>query len=108
MGRERAVSGSASTPSLDARVRLYQSQESPHLLGFADLVIDGAFIIKGIAIRTAKDDPSHQTVMFPSRKGTGQRADQYFDVAHPITPEAHQKAKELILEKYREAAHGNA
>jgi len=78
------------------------------LLGFADLVIDGAFIIKGIVIRAAKDDPSHQMVMFPSKKGSGQHADKYYDIAHPITSEAHQKAKELILEKYEEAVHGNA
>src|SRR5437763_671501 len=106
MGKERTASNAG--PSLDARIRLYQSEQNPMLLGFADLVIDGAFVIKGIVIRASKDDPSSHMILFPSKKGTGANSEKYFDVAHPITTEAHQRAKELILEKYEEAVHGNA
>lgn len=106
MSKERstAIEG----PSLDARIRLYQSEQNPTLLGFADLVIDGSFIIKGIVIRASKEDPANHFVLFPSKKGTGSNSDKYYDIAHPITTEAHQRAKELILEKYEEAVHGNA
>lgn len=103
MTRERTAG-----PLLDAKVRIYRSEQNPTLLGFADLVIDGAFVIRGIAIRRTKANPGEQFVSFPSRKGSGENADKYFDVAHPITAEAHQRATEIILERFREAANGNA
>ena len=108
MSQTNGLPQSIAHSTLDAKIRLYQNQENPNLLGFADLFIDGAFVIRGIAIRSSKEDPANRFVSFPSRKGSGQASDKYFDVAHPITPEAHQRAKELILEKYEEAVHGNA
>ena len=95
-------------PRLDARVRLFQNAQDPTgLLAFADLVIDGAFVIKGICIRAGKSDPSSPFLSFPAKKGTGEAKDRYFDIAYPITAEAHHLAKEIILQKYREAVGGN-
>ena len=95
-------------PKLEAKVRLYKNAEGDTgLLAFAELVIDGAFVIKGICVRAGKPDPSIPFLSFPVRKGSGEAKDKYFGVAHPITTEAHQRAKEIILEKYRKAAAGN-
>ena len=95
-------------PKLEAKVRLYRdAQGRAELLGFADLVIAEAFVIKGIRIVAVKGEegtPGEPFISFPSRKGTGQ--DKYFDVAHPITAEAHQRAKEVVLEAYQLAAGG--
>ncbi len=92
---------------LDARVRLHQNARGKReLLGFAELVIGGAFVIKGISIVRAKTDNGDRTepfISFPSRKGTGQAADKYFNVAHPITAEARRMANDLIIKAYREA-----
>lgn len=91
-------------PSLDAKVQLYKSPNGQNgLLGFADLVIAGTFVIKGICIRAGKADPSSPFLSFPAKRGTGDAQDRYFDIAFPITAEAYQQAKVLILEKYREA-----
>ena len=70
-------------------------------MGFADLVIAGTFVIKGICIRAGKADPSSPFLSFPAKRGTGDAQDRYFDIAFPITAEAYQQAKVLILEKYR-------
>lgn len=95
---------SIEVPNLEAKVQLYRNSQGQNgLLGFADLVIAGAFIIKGICIRTSKADPATPFLSFPARRGTGEAQDRYFDIAFPITAEAYSKAKELILEKYREA-----
>ena len=95
----------ASFPSLDARVRLFHSGGGKsELLAFADLMISGAFVIKGIRVVAVKagEKLSEPFISFPSRKGSG--GERYFDVAHPITTQAHQEAKEIILRRYREAA----
>jgi DNA-binding cell septation regulator SpoVG len=92
--------------TLEAKIRLYhETQGKAELLGFADLVIGEAFVIKGIrivAVKNAEGERGEPFVSFPSRKGAGQ--DKYFDIAHPITPEAHQRSKEVILAAYREAS----
>jgi DNA-binding cell septation regulator SpoVG len=95
-------------PKLEAKIRLYQNTSgATGLVAFAELVIDGAFVIKGICIRADKSEPSNVFLSFPARKGSGETKDKYFGIAHPITTEAHQRAKELILGKYREAASAN-
>jgi len=97
-------------PKLDARVRLFQDEEGK-LLAFADLVIDGSFIITGIRVMMGepKDDkPGGPFIAFPSRKGTGTHEGKYFDIAHPITAEAFQEARRTVLEAYRKARAGSA
>ncbi len=100
----------SSLPEMEARVRLYHgSSEEKGLLGFADLVVAGAFVIKGIRIVMAKpkeDRPGGPFISFPSRKGTGGGQDKYFEVAHPITAEARAAAQDLVLKAYEEARQG--
>jgi DNA-binding cell septation regulator SpoVG len=89
---------------LECKVRLFNSvQGNREVLGFADLVIAGAFVIKDIGIIRTDARP-HPFLSFPSKKGTGQGEGKYFDVAHPITSEAHKKATELVLAEYEKAA----
>lgn len=99
---------------LDARVRLFKGEPPAEegrreLLGFADLVIDGAFVINGIRIlmgRATADKPAGPFIAFPSRKGSGPAQGKYFEVAHPITAEARSAAKEAVLCAYRRACAG--
>ncbi len=105
----------ASLPSLRTTVRLYQGPQSPNqraeLLGFADLVIAEAFVIKGIRILAGKageDKPAGRFIAFPSRKGGGSAQDRYFEVAYPITAQARQAVKEAVLKSYEEQARAGA
>ena len=93
-------------PEVEAKVRLYHDEgERSDLLGFADLAIAGAFVIKGIRIIMSKpreDKPGGLFISFPSRKGSGAAQEKYFEIAHPITAQARQVVKEIILKAYEE------
>lgn len=94
-------------PSLETTVKVYHDANGSHeLLGFADLVIGGAFVIKGIRILMGKPKdgkPGGPFLSFPARKGTGASQDKYFEVAHPITASAREAAKQSVLRAYQEA-----
>lgn len=84
-------------PKLEARVRKYldQSDRPTKILAFAELMIADAFVIKGIRILKPINDAPF--VVFPAEKGRGATADRWFDVAHPISPEARKAAVEAVL-----------
>ena len=96
-------------PSLVAKVRPYHNhnqnaQGNSELLGFADLIIGGAFVIKDIRIvKSLAEEGKQPFVSFPSKKGTGTGEGKYFDIAHPITADAYRTACEMILRTYKEA-----
>ena len=94
-------------PKLDARVRPYQdpSDRPTKLMGFAELIIADAFVIKGIRVlKKAEPGNDEPFVVFPAEKGKGATADRWFDLAHPVTAEARTAAIALILEKYRQVS----
>jgi stage V sporulation protein G len=98
------MESSGSVPGLAARVKVFRDDSGKAtLLGFADLTIAEAFVIKGIRILATKEDggEGRPFVSFPCRKGP---QDKYFDVAHPITAAARQRALDVILASYGEAA----
>jgi DNA-binding cell septation regulator SpoVG len=101
----------AMTPQLKTRIRVYPAagKGKADLLGFADLTIGGAFVIKSIRImqlnpERAGGEVGDPFIAFPSRKVASEGEDRYFDVAHPITSEAYRAAADLILAKYQESA----
>jgi DNA-binding cell septation regulator SpoVG len=102
----KSAASDASTPvlpSLEARVKLYRSETGQNqLMGFADLIIGGAFVIRGLRI-LRKTDEEGAFVAFPSRRGTGEQQDKYFEVAHPITAEARAAVAEIVIEGFKEA-----
>lgn len=100
------MTGNNGVPRLEAKVRLYSGSNNgkADLLGFAELVIAGAFVIKDIRILQSKDKGKGGVfVSFPSKKGTGDRESEYFDIAHPITIEAYDKARQAIVEAFDRA-----
>ncbi|MBU1213485.1 MAG: SpoVG family protein [Alphaproteobacteria bacterium] len=100
------------TPELATKVRVYHAEGKgkADLLGFADLVIGGAFVIKSIRILRVNPEKAGGEVCapfisFPSRRsGRSEEEMRYVDVAHPITSEAYHAAAKLILDHYRQAA----
>jgi DNA-binding cell septation regulator SpoVG len=100
-------------PSLDAKVRLFHDPSRPesNLLGFADLTIGGAFVVKGIRILMGqpKDDkPAAPFISFPAKRGAGDTQDKWYDIAHPVTSEAYQAVRESVLKAYERASRGRA
>jgi len=95
-------------PELQPKVRLYhEAKGNRELLGFAELVIGGSFVIKDITIVRAKQNGNgagQPFVSFPSKKRSDANGDRWFDVAYPITAEAYRLASEAILNAYQEAA----
>ena len=94
-------------PKLETRIRLYSGPNNggkADLLGFAELTIGGAFVIKDIRILLSKEKGKGGVfVSFPSKRGSGGHESEYFDIAHPITVEAYDKARKSIVEAYDKA-----
>lgn len=101
-------------PRLKTTVRLFSPEPGApggDLLGFADVTIADAFVIKGIRILMGKasaDRPAGPFISFPARKGTGKLEGQYVDIAHPITTEAYHAVRDSILAAYAKASGGQA
>lgn len=95
-------------PKLEASVRLYRDPNGAGvLLGFADVVIAGSFVIKGVRILMGKpkdEKPGGPFLSFPARKGGGTASDRWFEVAYPITAEARKAVSECVLDAYAKAA----
>lgn len=95
-------------PGLETRVKVYRGPAGDgraQLLGFAELVIGGSFVIRDIRIMKLKSGERSGSffVAFPGRKRPGEES-KYYDVAHPITAEAYQEATKTILKAYETAA----
>ena len=98
-----------SVPPLETTVKLYRDAAGAgtDLLGFADVVIAGSFIIKGIRILMSKakeDKPARPFLSFPAKKGNGAASDKWFEIAHPVTAEARKAVQECVLGAYERAA----
>jgi DNA-binding cell septation regulator SpoVG len=93
-------------PKLRARVRPYRDEtgRATKLLAYAELMIADAFVIKGIRV-LKKDEPGggEPFVVFPAEKGKGASAERWFDLAHPITAEAHAAAVKTVLDAFASA-----
>lgn len=94
---------------LETRVRVLREPMafgSAHLLGFAELVIGGSFVIRDIRIlKVNKEGEEAVFVAFPSRKRSGAGEEKaYYDVAFPITSESYKQATGAILKAFEEAA----
>ena len=89
-------------------MRLYHAEKGQsQLLAFADLVIGGAFVIRGLKVLMSKETPERPAglfVGFPSRRGTGDNQDKFFEVAHPISAEARLAVRDLVLRTYEEVS----
>lgn len=99
-------------PKLETTVTLYRDAAgASDLLGFADVVIAGSFVIKGVRILMGKakeDKPAGPYLSFPAKKGNGAASEKWFDVAHPITAEARKAVQECVLRAYSKAAASKA
>lgn len=76
-------------------VRLRPARGEGRVRAIASIVIDGSFVVNDLRV---VDGPRGLFVSMPSRRrasGAG-----YYDVAHPITPEAHALVQQAVLQEY--------
>ncbi|MDD5629494.1 MAG: septation protein SpoVG family protein [Elusimicrobia bacterium] len=99
-------------PDLEPRVKVCRqplAYGSAQLLGFAELVIGGSFVIRDIRIlKVAKEGAESVFVAFPSRRWNNSNGDgeekKYYDVAFPITSQSYREATGAILKAFEEAS----
>ncbi|MBI5883357.1 MAG: septation protein SpoVG family protein [Elusimicrobia bacterium] len=93
-------------PDLEVKVdvrRLPAAWGNEHLLAVADLFIGEAFVIRDIHIlEAAKEGTGSLQVAFPSRRWNGEEK-RCFDIAFPVTTEAHRRATIAILRAFEDA-----
>ncbi|MDE1975772.1 MAG: septation protein SpoVG family protein [Elusimicrobia bacterium] len=94
-------------PDIKAAVRIFESEAgAATLLGFADLTVGGAFAIRGIRILKSKSgedgEPGHIFLSFPAKPGKGEKQNQWYEIACPVTSEARKAAQEAIVAAYEE------
>jgi len=88
-------------PKMSSRVRVHNAKSGKsELLGFAELVVGGAFVIKDIRIVRTLGPGGKVFISFPERRGKGASSEEWFGVAHPITAQAYKRAAGVILEAY--------
>lgn len=89
-------------PKLSASVRVFdgKSRGSLELLGFAELTVAGAFVIRDIRVVNGKDD--RPLVVFP-RRGFGEGATRFYPVVSALTEEAREAARQAVCRAYRRA-----
>ena len=75
---------------------MYRFQGDSKLQGFADLIIAGSFIVKGLRILKGKNG---LFVGMPSQKG---KDGQWYSAAYPLTRELKERINELVLDAFRE------
>ena len=78
----------------DAKIFL---RSTDSLKAFVSIVIDDAFVIKGIKIIEGKNG---LFIAMPTQKG---KKGDYRDIAHPLNTETRNEMEKLIMDKYNEA-----
>ena len=80
----------------DVRLRTVKSEDETKLKAYADITLEGCFVIHGLKII---DGQKGMFVAMPSRKMPD---GEYKDIAHPITLELRKEITDVVLEKYNE------
>lgn len=89
-------------PKMSAKVTLFEgkSKGRAELLGFAELTIAGAFVVRDIRLVKGKEDKPF--VIFP-RRGFGTGATRFYPVVSAVSEEAKEEARRVICRAFRQA-----
>lgn len=80
----------------DVRLRTVKSEEETKLKAYADITLEGCFVIHGLKII---DGQKGMFVAMPSRKMPD---GEYKDIAHPITLDLRKDITDVVIAKYNE------
>lgn len=79
-------------------VRIFKIKQRGALLGYANIVLNNSFIIRGIKI--LQTEKNGRFVAMPSRKLRNVDKNAYRDLCHPINNETRENITVAILEAY--------
>ena len=80
----------------DIRVNKYERENTP-VRGFADIVINGCFVVRGLRIIEGRE---RRYVAMPSKSRQIGTQLKWSDIAHPIKPEIRVYIEETVLQAY--------
>ena len=80
-------------------VRIFKINKRGALLGYANVVLNNSFIIRGIKI--LETDKNGRFVGMPSRRLRGEQR-SYRDLCHPLNQETRQVITDAILEAFED------
>lgn len=80
-------------------VRIFKARRKGVVLAYANVILDGKFIIRGIAL--VETEKNRRFISMPSRRlRTGERS--YRDVCHPLNSDVRTELTEKIFDAYDE------
>lgn len=80
-------------------VRIFKARRKGVVLAYANVILDGKFIIRGIAL--VETEKNRRFISMPSRRlRTGERS--YRDVCHPLNSDVRTELTEKIFAAYDE------
>lgn len=80
-------------------VRIFKARRKGVVLAYANVILDGKFIIRGIAL--VETEKNRRFISMPSRRlRTGERS--YRDVCHPLNSDVRAELTEKIFAAYDE------
>lgn len=80
-------------------VRIFKTRKSGPVLGYANVILGGKFIIRGI---TLLENQKGRFISMPSRQIRNEGKRTYRDVCHPLNNEVREELTEAIFETYDE------
>jgi len=83
-------------PPIHLDVNVRPIKPKGNLLGFADVVINGQFAVRGIKVVTGENG------LFMSMPSTLDGNGQYRDVCHPITSDFHKQLNQAVVAGYNQ------
>jgi len=83
------------------QIHVYRPKTKSNVKAFADIIMDDAFIVRGLVVVT--DANGTHYVNMPNRlKKNGDRR----DIAHPITEKCRQLVEKTVLDEYEKVLNG--
>ena len=80
-------------------VRIFKIKQRGALLGYANIVLNDSFIVRGIRIRILENQRIGRFVAMPSRRLNGEKR-AYRDLCHPLNQEVRDLITKEIFDAY--------
>jgi len=77
--------------------RMHKLEDSGSLKAYADITLNDTLMIKGVRIVESKNG------LFMSMPQNKAKDDRWYDIVHPVTPEARESLQEQVISAYQEA-----
>ena len=83
-----------------SNIRIFKAKQRGAILAYANVILDGKFIIRGITLLETKK--SGRFISMPSRRLVNNKKISYRDVCHPLDSAVRKELTEKIFDAYDE------